>query len=31
LLTFVANQPAMAQHLLNIQQYRQQYGVIEWF
>jgi orotate phosphoribosyltransferase len=29
LLTFVANQPAMAQHLLNIQQYRQQYGVIE--
>jgi orotate phosphoribosyltransferase len=28
LLAFVANQPAMAQHLLNIQSYRQLYGVI---
>ena len=28
LLEFVKNQPAMAQHLLNIQTYRQQYGVI---
>ncbi len=28
LLEFVNNQPAMAQHLLNIQRYRQQYGVI---
>ncbi len=28
LLEFVHNQPAMAQHLLNIQTYRQQYGVI---
>lgn len=28
LLEFVKNQPAMAQHLLNIQMYRQQYGVI---
>jgi orotate phosphoribosyltransferase len=27
LLAFVTNQPAMAQHLLNIQEYRQQYGV----
>jgi orotate phosphoribosyltransferase len=27
LLAFVANQPTMAQHLLNIQEYRQQYGV----
>jgi orotate phosphoribosyltransferase len=27
LLAFVANQPAMAQHLLNIQVYRQQYGI----
>jgi orotate phosphoribosyltransferase len=27
LLTFVTSQPAMAQHLLNIQRYRQQYGV----
>jgi orotate phosphoribosyltransferase len=27
LLAFVTNQPAMAQHLLNIQRYRQQYGV----
>jgi orotate phosphoribosyltransferase len=28
LLEFVKNQPAMAQHLLSIQAYRQQYGVI---
>jgi orotate phosphoribosyltransferase len=28
LLEFVINQPAMAQHLLSIQAYRQQYGVI---
>ncbi len=28
LLAFVANQPGMAQHLLNIQAYRQLYGVI---
>ena len=28
LLEFVKNKPAMAQHLLNIQTYRQQYGVI---
>jgi orotate phosphoribosyltransferase len=28
LLEFVKSQPAMAQHLLNIQRYRQQYGVI---
>ena len=28
LLDYVANQQDMAQHLLNIQQYRQQYGVI---
>jgi orotate phosphoribosyltransferase len=28
LLEFVNNQPAMAQHLLSIQAYRQQYGVI---
>jgi orotate phosphoribosyltransferase len=28
LLEFVNNQPAMAQHLLSIQTYRQQYGVI---
>jgi orotate phosphoribosyltransferase len=27
LLTFVTNQPAMAQHLLKIQEYRQQYGI----
>jgi orotate phosphoribosyltransferase len=27
LLAFVANQPAMAQHLLKIQEYRQQYGI----
>jgi orotate phosphoribosyltransferase len=27
LLEFVANQPAMAQHLLKVQKYRQQYGV----
>ena len=29
LLEYVSNQQDMAQHLLNIQQYRQQYGVIE--
>ena len=28
LLAFVTSQPAMAQHLLNIQEYREQYGVI---
>jgi len=28
LLEFVANQPAMAQHLLKVQEYRQLYGVI---
>jgi len=27
LLAFVANQPAMAQHLLKIQEYRRQYGI----
>ncbi len=27
LLAFVANQPTMAQHLLKIQEYRQQYGI----
>ncbi len=30
LLDYVANQQDMAQHLLNIKTYRQQYGVIEW-
>jgi orotate phosphoribosyltransferase len=29
LLEYVNNQPAMAQHLLNIQRYRQQYGVVK--
>jgi hypothetical protein len=31
LLAFAANQPTMAQHLLNIQVYRQQYGIKNWF